>query len=308
MKNINKIVIGCEQLGGVDWGTFDIKLVERSIDIAYELGIRRFDTADVYGLGKSEKKLSKILGKKKNDVLINTKIGVKWKIINKKKRAETFFDSSPSYIRKAIDDSLSRLKVDVIDTIFIHWPDYNTPFIDTFNELQKARSSGKIRNIGVSNFNLKDLKFIKQNGKELNALQYSFNLLDQTQMDKINFAKLNKIKFYGYGPLAQGLLTGRYDINSKFKKNDRRHRLKLFSREFLKNNQIIFSEINEYMNDFKLSMKDISLGWLNTIIELDHIIVGIKNENQLIENIKSFNTHIPMELKKKLDKIYRKLR
>ena len=74
--DLNKIIIGCDQLGGSDWGETNIKDVMNAIKYAYERGLRRFDTADVYGLGLSEARLSSLFFKK-SDIKITTKIGIK---------------------------------------------------------------------------------------------------------------------------------------------------------------------------------------------------------------------------------------
>ena len=93
----SKLAMGCEQLGGTDWGQVDISLIRRAVQRAWEMGISVFDTADVYGLGNSEEELCKALGKHRKDAFIISKFGVAWKSVDKL-RAKTYIDLSPEYL------------------------------------------------------------------------------------------------------------------------------------------------------------------------------------------------------------------
>ena len=77
--NFSKICFGCEPLGGFNWGNVNLRQIEKAISISIDSGVNFFDTADVYGLGLSEKRLSRILGEKRHDMIIATKGGVSWK-------------------------------------------------------------------------------------------------------------------------------------------------------------------------------------------------------------------------------------
>ena len=104
---------------------------------ALEKGINFFDTADIYGLGKSEELLSKALGSKRKEVVISTKFGVSWEK-KQRKRALTFYDSSPKAITKALEGSLKRLKLDSIPLYFMHWPDPKTPIEESIETFESA--------------------------------------------------------------------------------------------------------------------------------------------------------------------------
>ena len=153
--NLSKLCFGCEALGGTDWGDINVQDIEKAINFAVERGINFFDTADVYGLGLSEKRLSSILGDKRHDMFIATKGGVRWNV-TKSKRAEIVFDSSPSYITKAVEQSLQRMKLETLPLYYIHWPDQHTFIKETLDCLNKLKGEGKIKYIGLSN--IKDLE------------------------------------------------------------------------------------------------------------------------------------------------------
>lgn len=115
---VSRIVFGCEPLGGTDWGTVDLKMASRAVVRALDLGVNFFDTADVYGLGQSEKVLADALGVRRHDVIIATKFGVAWRDCGGD-RAVTYRDSSPRRVTEAIEASLRRLRLESIPLIYM---------------------------------------------------------------------------------------------------------------------------------------------------------------------------------------------
>ena len=100
--------LGCEALGGTDWGDTNFKELRSAVKCAWEMGIRTFDTADVYGLGEGEEQLSKALGADRQNATIVTKVGLRWEGRAGSVRAKISRDSSPLYIRSAVEASLRR--------------------------------------------------------------------------------------------------------------------------------------------------------------------------------------------------------
>ena len=99
--NIPKITIGCEALGGTDWGNKDIEVLTKVINEAFDYGYNCFDTADVYGLGESEKRIGNIFKNRKDKVFIITKFGIRWHQKNKSRRALTYKDLSNRIFTKS---------------------------------------------------------------------------------------------------------------------------------------------------------------------------------------------------------------
>ena len=112
---------GCP-LGGHGWGESDDDQLRAAVRQALDLGVRHFDTADVYGLGSSESLLGETLGGDKAGVVLATKFGVRWD-----RQGRITRDTSPAYLRTALDDSLRRLRTERIDLYYAHWPDGTTP-------------------------------------------------------------------------------------------------------------------------------------------------------------------------------------
>ena len=277
--SIPKITIGCEALGGVDWGNKDLGQLERVLKHAYELGFNSFDTADVYGLGKCEERLSKIFKKNIKDIFIITKFGVSWQIINSNERAVTKINLSTDYLDKALHDSLTRLKIDSIPLYLVHWPNNNFPIEPVLNQLQKHKKSGKIINYGISNFTFNDIT--NANLKNVDAVCNSYSLINKSNQKFLTNAREMKIKSFVYGTLEQGLLSGSYDSKTKFSSNDRRSRLKEFQ-NLSNNNKIkLIKGIRDIAEKNSVSMSQLVFLWTRKQCISDSIIVGFSNSKQL---------------------------
>ena len=124
---VSRLVFGCEQLGSYDWGKIDDQEAIAAVQRALDLGINFFDTADVYGLGRSEELLADALGSRRHEVIIATKFGINWEIDPQGGRAKTFRDATPGRVLEAVEGSLRRLKLDSIPLYQVHWPDPNVP-------------------------------------------------------------------------------------------------------------------------------------------------------------------------------------
>ena len=283
MKSISPICFGCEPLGGTDWGDIDLVSIEKAIHKALDLGINFFDTAGVYGLGLSEERLSKILGNRRHDVIIATKGGLSWKE-SRTVRSGVIKDSSPIAIRKDVESSLVRLRLECLPIFFVHWPDINTPIEDTFIELLKLKKEGKIKSIGCSNFSAQQLKRACLISK-IDYVQLPINILN-TSLDKniAEICKKNKIQIVAYNVLLNGLLTGKFNKNTNFQENDRRSRLPLFR-------GINFIDVLEKVENLKLkaaennsTITNYAINWVLKQKNICSVVIGIKNSEQIAEN------------------------
>ena len=278
-KNLSKLCFGCEPLGGTDWGELDIKEIESAVHRSIELGLNFFDTADIYGLGQSEIRLSNILGSKRSEMFIATKGGVSWKETSS--RASTKLNLDPEYIRKAAENSLKRLRIDTIPLYYIHWPDPTIDMRATFEVLSCLKDQGKIQHIGCSNFNIDQLRILYEISS-IDFLQIPVNLLNGLpDQSLINFCKTNSINIVAYNVLASGLLTGKYNEQSSFTEEDRRSRTDTFS----KNNFIRLNALKQQAELESKSILEHSLKWIFNNNSVEFAITGIKNKYQIEENI-----------------------
>jgi aryl-alcohol dehydrogenase-like predicted oxidoreductase len=147
-EKTSRIGLGTWAMGGWMWGGTDEAQSIATIRSAVERGVTLIDTAPVYGFGRSEEIVGKALaeGGLRDKVTIATKVGLAWN------DGKPFRDSRPARIRQEIEDSLRRLRTDVIDLYQVHWPDLETPIAQAARVLEDLRREGKIRAIGVSNY------------------------------------------------------------------------------------------------------------------------------------------------------------
>lgn len=282
---ISEICFGCEPLGGYDWGKIEVPKIEEGIKRAIDLGLNFFDTADVYGLGLSEKRLSKILGQKRLDMVIATKGGISWKTNTKSGRVETKINGNSNYLRKAVEGSLKRLKLDILPLYYLHWPDPNTDIKKSFSFLRKLQREEKIDLIGCSNLSAKQIDEATKVA-DISVLQLPLNyLLGVPKEEIVRICKKKNIKLISYGSLAQGLMTGKYHENSSFDKNDRRSRLPLFKG---KNYKLALKKVMKAKLEAQseeMSLAQFALKWVLNQDEVISVISGIKNKEQIEENL-----------------------
>jgi aryl-alcohol dehydrogenase-like predicted oxidoreductase len=214
----SRIGLGTWAIGGWMWGGTDDARSIATIRSAIERGVTLIDTAPVYGFGHSEEIVGRALaeGSLRDKVQIATKVGLSWK------NGSPFRDSRPARIRQEIEDSLRRLRTDVIDLYQVHWPDLETPIADTARTLEDLRRQGKIRAIGVSNFSPAQMATFRAEAK-LDAVQPPYNLFErEIEADVLPYAERENLTVLSYGALCRGLLSGRLTLDTKFDGDDLR--------------------------------------------------------------------------------------
>ncbi len=219
---ITALGMGCWAIGGpmsmqgmqLGWGKVDDEVSKQALMKAYEMGVNFFDTADVYGMGHSEILLGEVFSGRREELVIATKFGM---VFNESE--VTGFDASPDYIKKAVEASLKRLKTDYIDLYQLHLADYPHEEAEkTMEALEDLVSAGKIRAYGWSTDNPEHAGFFAK-GKNCAAIQQELNLfLGNKEVlalcEKENLASLNR------GPLAMGILSGKFNKDSVFPEDD----------------------------------------------------------------------------------------
>jgi aryl-alcohol dehydrogenase-like predicted oxidoreductase len=200
---VSEVGLGCNNFGM----RIDQKATQGVVDAALDAGITFFDTADVYGGTKSEEFLGKALGKRRPDITLATKFGMR---IGDDERRR---GGSRRWIMRAVEDSLTRLGTDWIDLYQFHSPDADTPIDETLRALDDLVTQGKVRYIGNSNFSgwqIADADWTAAGGTRFVSAQNQFSLLER----KVEFEVLPACEHFGLGflpffPLASGLLSGK---------------------------------------------------------------------------------------------------
>jgi aryl-alcohol dehydrogenase-like predicted oxidoreductase len=214
----SRIGLGTWAMGGWMWGGTDEAQSIATIRSAIDRGVTLIDTAPVYGFGRSEEIVGKALeGSLRHKVAIATKVGLAWK-------GDTVYrDSRAARLRKEVEDSLRRLRTDVIDLYQVHWPDLETPIAETARTMEDLRREGKIRAIGISNFSPAQMRMFSTDAK-LDAVQPPYNLFERDiEADVMPYAVDAGLTVLSYGALCRGLLSGRMSADTEFNGDDLRN-------------------------------------------------------------------------------------
>lgn len=276
--NISRIGFGCWAIGGHGYGRVDDKESIKAIQRALDLGINFFDTADVYGFGYSEEILSKALGAERGKVIIATKFGVNWD-----QYGNTYKDCGPARIRKALEESLKRLKIDCIPLYQIHWHDNNTRIEDTLEALIKCREEGKIRYIGCSNFSI-ELLLQASKVYRIETLQCKFNIKEDLDIRILRYVKKNNMGVIAYNVLLRGFFSGKYSFKSKFTKEDTRTKDVNFRGEKFKANLEFVKILEEIGKHHDKTPAQVAIRWVLDNHAISCAIIGAKTKEQVEEN------------------------
>lgn len=289
--SLNRFIFGTEVLGGSDWGEVNLSSVYEAIDWCWDQGVRRFDTANVYGLGLSEQRLSDHLGVTRlKEAFIATKGGLHW-TNSISGRAQITKDNSISKLRSSIEGSLERLGLNCLPLFFVHWPDQKTQIETIYKNLTLFKDEGLIASFGFSNFSIEDWKTLIpliQNEKEGSVYaQLNFSrIVSSENREILKILKEHKVQVWAYGCLAQGLLSGKYNKESVFESNDRRHRLPHFL-NFEKYRPIL-TELEIEAESKGLTMGQRAIEWVLEQPEISAAVIGCKNQEQAEKNLAVF--------------------
>lgn len=226
---VSEIGFGGWGIGGRAYGTTDDEESLRALNRAFDLGITFYDTADLYGEGRSEELIGKALHHVRNNVVIATKVGY----IGSDSRGDTKQDFSSTHIRKAVDASLQRLNTSYIDMYLLHSPPREVFRRDeVLHVLDDLRTNGKIRSYGVSLRAVDDGHLALDCGV-YQVVQVIYNLVDQRAAHSglIDQCQHSHIGVVARVPLAFGFLTGKYRNDHLFAEGDQRTRWTVQQRE-----------------------------------------------------------------------------
>ena len=215
----SRIGLGTWAIGGWMWGGTDEPEAIRTIQAAVDRGVTLVDTAPVYGMGTSEDIVGRALeeNRRREEVVLATKAGLNWE------GRQPYRDGRPERIAQEIDDSLRRLRTDVIDIYQVHWPDPMVPIEDTAGAMKNLLDHGKIRAIGVSNFTTEQMDRFRSESP-LHVVQPPYNLFERdVEADVAPYVRGNGLTTLTYGALCRGLLTGKMTADQTFEGDDLRN-------------------------------------------------------------------------------------
>jgi aryl-alcohol dehydrogenase-like predicted oxidoreductase len=206
--HLTRIGFGAWAIGGGNWefawGAQDDDESVKTIERALDLGINWIDTAAIYGLGHSEEIVARALRHVAKKPYVFTKCSMRWTDERKIYRS-----LKAGSIQEEIEASLGRLRVDTIDLYQIHWPNPEDEIEEGWEMLAKLQQQGKVRYIGVSNFNVDQLKRA-QKIAPVTSLQPPYSLLNRSvEAEVLPYCLEHNIGVINYSPMVSGLLTGK---------------------------------------------------------------------------------------------------
>jgi aryl-alcohol dehydrogenase-like predicted oxidoreductase len=283
---VSEIGFGAWAIGGgamigntaIGWGDTNDRESKLAIQRSLELGINFFDTADIYGLGHSEQLIGEMLGNKK-DVIIATKVG------NVSRNEQFTVDYSKEYILKACEESLKRLKRDVIDYYQLHTARViHLQEGECLQSMELLQSQGKIRYWGISlnTFDpFPEAEFFMQR-KTGNGFQLVLNILNQKALSIVKNASLAGYGIIARMPLQFGLLTGKFDKGVSFSEND--HRKNRLTAQVVEITNAVLEPVWQLCKKYGVSKTQLALSYVLSYDETSTVIPGIRTSDHAESN------------------------
>jgi aryl-alcohol dehydrogenase-like predicted oxidoreductase len=269
------------------------------VDAALEAGINFFDTADVYGGGRSEEFLGRALGPRRNQAIIATKFGMKMD--------EARHGAKPDYIRRAVEDSLRRLGTDRIDLYQLHRPDPETPIAETLGALDELVRAGKVREIGCSNFSAAQLREAEAAARpgavRFVSVQNEYSLVHrEPEAEVIPECVRAGTAFIPYFPLASGLLTGKYRRGQPLPQGSRAQ-AGFGPKVFTDGNLALVESLIEFASRRGHTLLELAFSWLAGKPAVASVIAGATSPAQVKANACAVNWRLTPEELAAIDRL-----
>jgi len=289
---VSTLGMGCMGLSYGYGPATDKQAAIKLIREAFEQGITFFDTAEAYGIA-NEELVGKALLPFRNEVVIATKFG----FMNGD--ATIGLDSRPERIREVAEESLRRLKTDVIDLFYQHRVDPSVPMEDVAGTIKDLIREGKVKHFGLSEAGVESIR--KAHAVQpVTALQSEYSIWwREPELEILPTLEELGIGFVPFSPLGKGFLTGAINENTKFVANDFRNIVPRFSEENRKANQRLVTLLGEIAFQKEATTAQIALGWLLAQKPWIVPIPGTTKSHRLTENIGGASIDLsPIDIKK----------
>ncbi|MEY2570071.1 MAG: hypothetical protein QOE63_421 [Acidimicrobiaceae bacterium] len=297
---VSDIALGTWSYGG-DWGAVDVDAATRTIDGALELGINFFDTAQGYGFGQAEEILAGALWPRaeREQVVVATKGGLR------KEGDRTVRDDSARWLRLGVEQSLRHLRTEYIDLYQVHWPDLHTPAAETGAVLNELVEEGKIRYIGVSNYDVAQLDEL-QRFVRVDTLQPPYHLFRQDiDLDLLPYCMDHGIGVLVYGALAHGLLSGSMTPDTTFAPDDWRSHSPDFAGETFAANLAVVAELEAFAAERGLSLPELAVAWTLAHPAINVAIMGARTLDHLHDSVAAADVKLEDDDLWEIDRIMR---
>jgi aryl-alcohol dehydrogenase-like predicted oxidoreductase len=297
--SVSRIAFGAWELGG-DWGATDESAAIATIRHAADHGINFFDTAQGYGFGASERLIARALaGRPRQQVVIATKGGLR-----PTPGGGVVRDASPDWVRRGVDESLKALGTEYIDLYQVHWPDPKTPFAETAGALADLVAAGKIRHVGLSNFDAGQMEEFSAT-MPVETLQPPYHLFRRdVEASILPYTRAHDIGVLVYGPLAHGLLSGALTAETKFASGDWRSKSDVFEGELYRRNLRIVDALARFAElELGTTVSRLAVAWTLANPAVHVAIVGTRNPSHIEDAIAAADLKLDAQAMRRVDEI-----
>lgn len=296
--NISALTIGTYGVGNAAWGETSKDAYMKAIRKMVELGANHIDTAINYGGGESERTLGKIIGEFRDKVYVTSKgcFALRdGKIVR---------DASRENMLRSCDISLERLGLDYLDMYLVHQPDPNTPIAETMDALNTLKKQGKVRFIGVSNYDLDMLKEACRYA-EISAIQVQYSMVSRANQALMEWAAAHGIGIMTHGSLGAGILTGAFRICPNFPETDVRSYVYDYFKEpkFSRIMKLIDVMDQISVNHDSCPLAQIAVNWQIQKDFVSTALVGVRSEQEAIENCGGMDWTLTTDEMKMIDNV-----
>jgi aryl-alcohol dehydrogenase-like predicted oxidoreductase len=280
------------------YGTPDVAEAEVALHRALDIGYNFLDTAALYGFGKNEELLGRVLKDRRKEYVLASKCGI-FKDPDGGKRK---IDGRPAVIRQTCEDALKRLNTDVIDLYYLHRWDRNVPIEESIGEMSRLVEEGKVQTLGLSEVSADTLRKAHAT-HPLTALQTEYSLWSRNaEIAVLDACKELGITFVAFSPLARGFLTGKLtDPDSQLEDGDLRKNMPRFHKENWDKNMKLFAEYRKVADDVGCTPAQLAIAW--TLAKAPHIvpIPGTRHTAFVEENFGAIDVVLDAATVAKLD-------
>jgi len=296
---VTPVAMGCWPIAGISSMNVTEADSLATLTAAFDAGINFFDTAYVYGYqGESEQLIARALGPQRREIIIASKCGLHWDADRKQVR-----DARPQTIFQECEESLKRLKTDMIDLYYLHAPDPAVPVAESAGALLRLKEQGKIRAVGVSNLTrLEDYAAFHQ-VCPIAADQPPYNMLQrEIEADRLPWCIDHQVSTIVYWPLMKGFLAGKLKRDHVWDSRDGRKKYPVFQGQQWEKTHDFVDRLRTIADSSGITVSQLVIAWTIQQPGITAALCGAKRPEQIEETARAMDVVLSVEQREQIDR------